>query len=278
MNQNENTPAISTGLLPTQGEFAMFQTIARSAKASGLYGGDENKIFMVMLAARELGISPLLALNGGIWNIQGKIEISARLMCGMIRRAGHTMEIKGSNTECSIKGKRADNGDKHIEVFTIEMAKRAGLDKSNVWQKYAEDMLYSRCMSRLARRLFPDVIGTAYVEGEIKDSKEPITKEPELQDVDCQDVTRTKDQVNHLEDIDPDLPTEESKITQHDVKCIQDIEKRLTQEQKENFRKNRVDVFGDDAYYSITKSKLPGILSRLEISAKANEKGNNENS
>ncbi len=90
---NENMPAIMTNLLPQAQEFQMYQTIARSAKASGLYGGDENKIFMVLLAARELGISPMLALNGGIWNIQGKIEISARLMNSMIRRAGHTMQI-----------------------------------------------------------------------------------------------------------------------------------------------------------------------------------------
>lgn len=40
-----------------------------------------------------------------------------------------------------------------------------------VWAKYPEDMIYARALSRLARRLFADVIGTAYVEGEIREEK-----------------------------------------------------------------------------------------------------------
>ncbi len=183
-----NTPTVQNGgLLPSQSEFNMFQVIANNAKKSGLYGGDESKIFMVLLAARELGISPMLALNGGIWNIQGKIEISARLMNAMIRRGGHTMKIVSTSTECTITGKRIDTGEEHTETFTMAMAEKAGLSKSNVWQKYAEDMLYNRCMSRLARRLFPDVIGTAYVEGEVKEAKD-IER---LEQAECEDLTKT---------------------------------------------------------------------------------------
>lgn len=189
---NENLPALNNNLLPAAQEFQMFQTIARSAKNSGLYGGDENKIFMVMLAARELGIPPMLALNGGIWNIQGKIEISARLMNSMIRRGGHIMKITSTAKECVITGKRCDTGEEHTETFTIEMAAIAGLSSGNVWKKYPEDMLYNRCMSRLARRLFPDVIGTAYVEGEIKEAKE--VEKQELQQAQYEDVTHNESQ------------------------------------------------------------------------------------
>jgi hypothetical protein len=125
-----------------------------------------------LLAARELGIPPMQALNGGIWNIQGKIEISARLMNSMIRRAGHSISIKHCDaTKCVMEGKRADNGDSFTAQFTIEDAAKAGLTGRGPWKTYAEDMLYARAMSRLARRLFPDVIGTAYVEGEIRDAK-----------------------------------------------------------------------------------------------------------
>ncbi len=193
MNPTEKTgnlPAIQTqnNMMPSQQEFQMLQVIAKNAQDSGLYSGvgqQQAKIFMVLLAARELGISPMLALNGGIWNIQGKIEISARLMNSMIRRAGHIMEVKKSPTECIIKGKRCDTGEEYTETFTWAMAEKAGLSNGNVWKKYPEDMLYNRCMSRLARTLFPDVIGTAYVEGEIRESKD-IEK---LERAECEEIT-----------------------------------------------------------------------------------------
>lgn len=207
----DNLPVVNTNLLPAAQEFQMFQTIARSAKASGLYGGDENKIFMVMLAARELGIPPLLALNGGIWNIQGKIEISARLMNSMIRHAGHTMQIISTATECTIKGKRADSGEEHTETFTIAMAEKAGLANGNVWKKYPEDMLYNRCMSRLARRFFPDVIGTAYVEGEIRETTE---QEKQIPPSSYEDIT-----VATIKPIEPAI----ERITGEQLKEILDL-------------------------------------------------------
>lgn len=162
-------------LIPQSQDMQVLTTIAKTAHVSGLYNtvGGEAKILMILLAAQDLGIKPTIALNGGIWNIQGKIEISARLMTSMIRRAGHSISIKECNDKiCTLKGKRADNGDELESSFSIEDATKAGLAGRDVWKKYAEDMLYSRAMSRLARRLFPDVIGTAYVEGEIRESPE----------------------------------------------------------------------------------------------------------
>lgn len=171
----ENLPQVQqNNLMPSQQEFQMLQVIAKNAQDSGLYGGvgQQAKIFMVLLAARELGVSPMLALNGGIWNINGKIEISARLMNGLIRRAGHSIKIVTSNdANCTLLGTRSD-GDSFECSFNMDEAIKAGLAGGNVWKKYPADMLYNRCMSRLARRLFSDVIGNAYVEGEIREDKE----------------------------------------------------------------------------------------------------------
>lgn len=221
MNPNENMPA----LLPAKTEFDMFQIIARNAQNSGLYGntGGESKIFMVLLAARELGIAPMQALNGGLWNIQGKIEISARLMNSMIRRAGHTMEIKANDKECTIKGKRKDTGEEQAETFTIEMAQRAGLASRDVWKKYPEDMLYNRCMSRLARRLFPDVIGTAYVEGEIREAKEA---EKNLPLAECEEITQETNQecCNSTQK----TITEYVRINEKQVDALLDLQKLVT--------------------------------------------------
>lgn len=166
--------------IPTEAEFNMINMLSKTAAMSGLYSsiGSPEKIFMILLAARELGIPFFQAINGGIWNIQGKIEISARLMNSMIRRQGHSIRVIECNSQkCILEGKRADNGDSFTAQFTIEDAARAGLAGRSTWKSYAEDMLYSRAMSRLARRLFSDVIGTAYVEGEIRDCKPQVLAE-----------------------------------------------------------------------------------------------------
>ncbi len=165
----------SNNLIPSDHEMQVFQVMARNAASSQLYRGvgGEPQIIMIMLAARELGIPPMVALNGGVHCIQGKIELSARLMGSLIRRSKHSFTVNSlTDTECVIEGKRSDNGDTFTSSFTIQEANRAGLVRQGSnWIKYPKDMLYARALSRLARQLFPDVIGTAYVEGEIREAR-----------------------------------------------------------------------------------------------------------
>lgn len=184
----ENLPAIQNNF-PTQMELQSVALIARTAHASGLYGGvgGEAKIMMILLAAKELGVGPCQALNGGIWSIQGKVEISARLMNGLIRRAGHSIKVvKSDDNCCTLLGTRSD-GDFFETSFTMADAEKAGLANGNVWKKYPADMLYNRCMSRLARRLFSDVISECYVEGEISEAK-AVEK---LQQAECEEIKQT---------------------------------------------------------------------------------------
>ena len=86
-------------------------------------------------------------------------------------KAGHSIKIiEKSNTICVLHGTRKDNGDDYKCSFSLKDAEQAGLANRDVWKKYTVDMLYNRCMSRLARTLFPDVIGNAYVEGEVSEA------------------------------------------------------------------------------------------------------------
>lgn len=238
----ENLP--STNLVPSEVEIKTLSYIAKTAQNSGLYSGvgGEAKILMILLAAMELGVKPMSALNGGIWNIQGKIEISARLMNSMIRRAGHSITIKECNSKiCIMEGKRKDNGDSFTSSFSMEDAAKAGLAARDVWRKYAEDMLYARAMSRLARRLFPDIIGTAYVEGEIRDSdvKPDVGEKPVIETTETIEVP-----VEEIEDVKPELfdefisqyPNYSSEMIIHFLMKMKDIRKKPMKDILEEFR------------------------------------------
>jgi hypothetical protein len=192
-------------LIPTEDEFKTLTQIAQHASKSKFFdklGGFEGCL-CITLMAKELGISPMSALSGGIRYILGNVEISPRLMNSMIRKAGHKIEIvESTNFKCVLKGTRNDTKESYSCTYTIEDAKQAGLIKSGSgWEKYPTDMLFARCISRLARRLFPDVIGTAYVEGELSDPKrskeeiEPPMKPEELPEA---EVTEEKESLGQL--------------------------------------------------------------------------------
>jgi hypothetical protein len=166
-----NPDEINKGI-PSAHEMQVFQVLATHASNSKLYRnyGDESGIMITILAARELGISPMLALNGGLQLINGKMEISARLMNALMRKNGISISIKQStDTICTIVGVRTDSGDTITSTYTIEEAQKAGLIKAGGgWMKNPKDMLFARAISRLARQLAPDIIGGCYVEGEIR--------------------------------------------------------------------------------------------------------------
>ena len=164
-------------LIPQHDEMGIYQTIAQKATQSKFFDklGGEGALLCIMLYARELGLPPMQCLYGGMNNIQGKIEIAPRLMQSMIRKAGHRISIIHSDeNSCRLKGIRGDDGEAYECEYKIEEAKKAGIFRAGgPWEKYAGDMLFKSCLSRLARRLFADVISTAYIEGEIFEEKKP---------------------------------------------------------------------------------------------------------
>jgi len=126
-------------------------------------------VFAIVETAKSIGLDPRQALNGDLYFVKGKVELTARAMNKMIRSKGHsiTKDSRSDDTICILHAKRADTGDCWSESFSIAEAQRAGLANSPVWKTYPRDMLFNRALSRLARQLFPDLIHNLYVEGEI---------------------------------------------------------------------------------------------------------------
>ncbi len=147
----------------------------------------EAGIFAIVQKAKSLGINPLEALNGSLFYVNGKVGMSTEMMACLIRQAGHSVckDAKSDNSVCILHGKRRDTGDTWTVRFSMEDAKRAGLDK-NMYLKYPGVMIYNRCMSMLARQLFPDVIkGAGYTMDELKE----ISASKGMQAVEMEDIT-----------------------------------------------------------------------------------------
>lgn len=138
----------------------------------------EEGIFAVVAKAKSMNISPLEALNGGMYSVQGKVEMSGVMMMSLIRQHGHSIKIDPRSTKTSVclHGKRKDNGDEWTVSFSIEDAKTAGIYKAT-WEKYPQAMCIWRCVSMLGRYLFADVIKGCYVVGEISEV------EPDMSDL-----------------------------------------------------------------------------------------------
>lgn len=156
-------------LIPKNEELNALQLMSKAALNSKFYNnlGGEAGILSIMLLARELNIPPMQALSGGIWNIQGKVEMSARMMNMKIRQAGHKLKVTMADTSCEVVGERKDTGETFTATFTLKDAERAGCLNKTVWKQYPREMFFARALSLCARVLFPDVIGNCYVEGEI---------------------------------------------------------------------------------------------------------------
>jgi hypothetical protein len=203
---------MSKDLIPTQAEIQAIEVMAKQAveskfieKLGGFAGA-----FSIAMYARELNVPIMSALFGGFSNIMGKITIAPQLMNAMIRRAGHKLKIDSNDQRSIIVGTRKDTGETCEVSFSLEDARKAGLVKPNGgWEKYPSDMCFARALSRLARRIFPDVIGMAYVENELEDAEVEVVEEEEVvqekKEALAKECMTFKDQFKSIENMDYDL-------------------------------------------------------------------------
>lgn len=160
--RGEVLPAVVGPL--TEGERSAWRQDVRAVQQSPAvpeqFRGKPREIFAVWLMGRELGIPPMRALQ--LFDvIDGRVSPRAELMTALATRAGHKIEGEADEQKATARGERGDNGAKMEVTFTIEEAEKAGLlaKKGQVWTKYRSDMLWARAVSRLVRRLCPDVLG-----------------------------------------------------------------------------------------------------------------------
>ena len=187
-------------------EIDYLKSLAAIAAKSGTSNISSEAMLNIMLTAKDLGISPMKAINGGFYVVNGKICMSTCLMADRIRKEGHSIKIpEWSSQKCSVLGTRKDNGDSIKFEFTMEDAQAAGLTGSPTWKKFPKQMLYNRAMSTLARTLFPDVVGNAYSEDEKYDIMDVPPEKRPLEDPDVIDLPQHFPKLSALETLENEL-------------------------------------------------------------------------
>jgi hypothetical protein len=164
------TGQVSTMPQPT--EFELMKQIASVAFNSKLLPTSittKEAALIIVMKGRELGIPPMNAFSS-IAVVNGKPTMSAELMLALIYKnvAGSVVDfIKTTNDECVIEAKRP-NGKRTTFSFTMKDAQLAGLNTKTVWKQYPQAMLRARCVSAMARAMFPDALsGVVYTPEEL---------------------------------------------------------------------------------------------------------------
>ena len=144
------------------------QRLARLFSASGLFGRSQGnpdahmaECAIKILAGMEAGFGSFASI-AGVSVINGRPGFGANLLAQAIKRHPQYdyRVLEKTDTICRIKflsGKEVLGE----EVFTIQMAERAGLLKPGPWRQYPEAMLFARCLSAGMRTHCPDALGGA---------------------------------------------------------------------------------------------------------------------
>ncbi len=138
--------------------------------------GKPEAVLACILAGHEAGVGPMQSL-AKIHIIEGRPAMAAELMRALVMRAGHDIWIEeSSSTRCIIGGKRSGSSRESKVSWTMDDAKRAGLQGKAVWQKYPSAMLLARATAHLCRMIFADVLaGISYTIEELDDGDDPNT-------------------------------------------------------------------------------------------------------
>jgi hypothetical protein len=165
---------------------AQLNFIAKTEFVPKAFRGNLPAIMACVATGRSIGISDMNALRS-IHIIDGKATFSAELMVQLVRAHGHSITGDVSGKKAVVRGRRADNGDEMTSTWTWEDAERAGLANRPSWKSYPDDMLWSRAVSRLCRRLFADCFAGAtytpeegeFTADELMDETQPAADPPE---------------------------------------------------------------------------------------------------
>lgn len=146
---------------PTREEWNTLEAITKTFIAGGATpkGIDTApKMMIVFQAAREIGLSPIEALNS-LYFVNGKVAMYGDAVPTQVMRAGHKISWGECNAEtATVTITRGDTQESMTTTFTMAMAKERGYTKNAIYQTYPENMLKWRALSMTAKFICPDAL------------------------------------------------------------------------------------------------------------------------
>lgn len=161
-------PQTSIELAPAAWQLA--EKIASTEFVPTALRGKPEAVLACILTGHEAGISPMQAL-AKIHIIEGRPAMSAELMRALVLKHGHELDYPSvSNTSVTAEGRRAGSDRWTRVTWTLDDAKRGGLDQKQNWRKWPRAMLLARATAELCRLKFPDVLaGISHTIEELSD-------------------------------------------------------------------------------------------------------------
>lgn len=175
-------------LAPTTPQTAWVGTLAAVAELAGQIANtefvpqamrrDPAKVTACILFGQEMGLGPMQSL-AKVDIIDGRPAPKAELARALVLAAGHDIAVEPGPTRCTARGRRKGSTEWTEVTWTMDDAKRAGLDGKQNWRKWPRQMLAARATAELARLLFADCLaGVSLFAEELEDDAEPSAAAP----------------------------------------------------------------------------------------------------
>lgn len=137
----------------------------------------EGDVLSAILYGEELGFSPIQSLQS-VYVVNGTPTLAAAAIKAKIIEAGGIFEqLQWDSNICKLKCTRG-NWVQTFE-FTAEDAKQANLLNKDNWKYYRKDMLHARCITRVGKHMYADVLKGVECKEEMQDAIElkPVSSE-----------------------------------------------------------------------------------------------------
>ena len=211
--QKNQVDHFDTAMLEGVHQFAT--KLSNSALIPAALRGKPADITIVLLTGKEVGLSPMMALQT-IDVIKGRQVIEGTALLALIRSNVANPYIKleqaedGEKATCTMARSKSeeDMEESFTSVWDMTRAATAGLTHKDNWKHHKSEMLQWRAVSECARIIFPDISMGLYLRDEVEHLAEATVSDgltesdtnAELEAVEPIDVTSIETVADELVD------------------------------------------------------------------------------